>query len=184
VIVNATAIFERLMSSIPDSLANVPQGSGIYALYDHEGDPRYIGITGKDLRDRIYSRHAAGDGNSHKFSTVYNAGRMFHTRRHPATCSTDGAVAKELRRHFARRHCAAVAIPLPGVSFQQLLALEHEVCRLVPPDARRWNDTRALEVMEPTELVNDLLRSLGWDGRRLAAVERQAERWHSLKSSV
>ncbi len=182
--VNPTAILECLMSTRPDALADVPHGSGIYALYDHEGEPRYIGITGNDLRDRIYSRHAAGDGNSHKFSTVYNAGRMFHTRRHPATCSTDGAVAKELRRNFARRYCAAVAIPLPSLSFQQLLALEHEICRLAPPDARRWNDSRALEVIEPTELVDDLLLSLGWDCRRLAAVSRQAERWNSIKSSV
>jgi hypothetical protein len=172
------------MSSRPEPLANVPDGRGIYALYDHEDEPRYIGITGKDLRDRIYSRHAAGDGNSHKFSTVYNAGRMFHTRKHPATCSTDGVVAKELRRSFARTYCAAVAIPLEVASFEELSALEREVCRLAPPDALRWNNSRALEAIEPTDLVDDLLRSLGWDSRRLDALDRQAERWNSFASSI
>ena len=70
------------------------------ALYDHEGHARYIGITAKCLTDRILKRHVGGDNNSHKFSTVYNAGRMFHARKAAASCPRDGKIAKELRRLF------------------------------------------------------------------------------------
>src|SRR3546814_13936299 len=92
-----------------DLLETVPQGQGIYALYDHEGHARYIGITAKCLNDRIFKRHVGGDNNSHKFSTVYNAGRMFHARKAAAFCPRDGKIAQELRRLFVREHSLAVA---------------------------------------------------------------------------
>ena len=168
---------DTLMNAAPVCLADVPAGPGIYALYDHSGRPRYIGITAKCLNDRIFRRHAAGDGNSHKFSTVYNAGRMFHSRKDSATCSVDGPIAKELRRLFIRSHCAAVAIPFRGYGKTQLLALEAQVCELAPDEMTRWNNARVLETEEPTELLDSFLLSLGWPDGKLAAVERQANRW-------
>lgn len=171
---------DRLMNSVPVSLADVPAGPGIYALYDHSGCPRYIGITAKCLNDRIYRRHAAGDGNSHKFSTAYNAGRMFHTRNHVATCSTDGQMAKELRRLFVRKHCAAVAVPLPGYGMERLLPLEAQICASAPDEMTQWNNTRALVAFEPTELLDDFIRTLGWSDGKLAAIDRQAARWKAI----
>ena len=168
---------DTLRNAAPVCLADVPAGPGIYALYDHSGRPRYIGITAKCLTDRIFRRHAAGDGNSHKFSTVYNAGRMFHSRKDTGTCPADGPISKELRRLFIRSHCAAVAIPLRGYGKTQLLALEAEVCELAPDDMTRWNNARALEAEEPTELLDSFLLTLGWPATKLAAVERQANRW-------
>jgi hypothetical protein len=173
------ACLDRLMNATPASLADIPAGPGIYALYDHAGRPRYIGITAKCLNNRIYKRHAAGDGNSHKFSTVYNAGRMFHTRYHPSTCSADGPIAKELRRLFVREHCAAVAIPLLPFGMDRLLLLEAQVCGLASEEMTRWNNARVLEAEEPVELVDDFLTTLGWSDGKLAAIERQATRWKS-----
>ena len=174
---DASKCLDTLMNAAPVCLADVPTGPGIYALYDHSGRPRYIGITGKCLNDRIFKRHAAGDGNSHKFSTVYNAGRMFHSRNHPATCITDGPIAKELRRLFIRSHCAAVAVPLPGYGKPQLLALEAKVCEMASDEMTRWNNARALKAEEPAELLARFLVTLGWPDGKLAAVERQALRW-------
>jgi hypothetical protein len=187
---NARICLDRLVTMAPVSLVDVPAGPGIYALYDHMGRPRYIGITAKCLNDRICKRHAAGDGNSHKFSTVYNAGRMFHTRYHPATCAADGPIAKELRRLFVRAHCAAVAIPLPGYGMDRLLSLEAEVCDLAPEEMTRWNNARALEPQEPTELLDRLLANLGWPdsnwrlskgrpcvGTRSDFEPRESKRW-------
>ena len=174
---DASKCLDTLMNAAPVSLSDVPTGPGIYALYDHSGRPRYIGITAKCLNDRIFKRHAAGDDNSHKFSTVYNAGRMFHSRKDPGTCSADGPIAKELRRLFIRSHCTAVAIPLRGYGKTQLLALEAQVCDLAPDEMTRWNSARVLETEEPTELLDSFQMTLGWPDGKIAAVERQANRW-------
>ena len=173
----------RLLDSAPTKLQSVSKGPGIYALYDHEAKPRYIGITERCLRDRIYSRHTAGDGNSHKFSSIYNAGRMFHSRGHPAICSQDGPIAKELRRLFTRAHCSAVAIPLTDVSMKELRALEVAVLAFAPEQATRWNHVRALEPIEPTELVASFVATLAWPRKKLDAIERQSQRWwaHGLR---
>jgi len=175
-----TSILSRLLESTPARLKTIPQGQGIYALYDHEGHARYIGITAKCLNDRIFKRHVGGDDNSHKFSTVYNAGRMFHARKAPTSCPRDGKIAKELRRLFVREHCRAVAIALPGLSWAELLSLEANVLAAAPADAKRWNDARVLSAIDPVDQLNAFLAAIEWPPEKHLAVDRQAERWKSL----
>lgn len=112
-----------------------------------------------------------------KFSTVYNAGRMFHARNDIHSCSNDGPVSEELRRLFARAHCRAVGVPIPGLGKANLFAIETEIRRLAPSIALTWNDLRALDAYEPAEVVDDFLRTLSWPAAKLAAIHRQAERW-------
>lgn len=175
-----TSILSILLESTPTRLKTIPQGQGIYALYDHEGHARYIGITAKCLNDRIFKRHVGGDDNSHKFSTVYNAGRMFHARKAPISCPRDGKIAKELRRLFVREHCRAVAIALPGLSRAELLSLEANVLAAAPADAKSWNDARVLSAAEPIDQLNAFLAKIEWPPEKHLAVNRQAERWQSL----
>jgi hypothetical protein len=170
-------ILHHLLDTVPARLETMPKGRGIYALYDHGGRARYIGITAKCLNDRIFKRHVGGDENSHKFSSIYNAGRMFHARKHPVTCSKDGPVAKKLRRLFVREHCRAVAIPLPRLSKNELLAVESAVLNFAPIEAKSWNETRVLNAYEPTEVLDAFLTTLGWSREKLDAIERQARRW-------
>lgn len=155
------AILSRLLDATPMHLSAVPRGPGIYALYDHAGEARYVGITTKGLRDRIFNRHVGGDNNSHKLSSAYNAGRMFHSRRHPGSCAKDGPVAKELRRLFARVHCPAVPIPLPALQREDLFALEAEVIALAPASALSWNNARQLRAYEPEEAVDAFIGKSG-----------------------
>jgi hypothetical protein len=176
-IVGPKQILDHLLSAPPVRLNAVPTGAGIYALYDHEGRARYIGITAKCLHDRIYKRHVGGDNNSHKFSTIYNAARMFHSRKHPATCMKDGPVSKELRRLFIREHCRAVAIPMYGLEKQKLLEIEAKLLSDAPFESTRWNNVRELQACEPVELLNGFLEELGWPQVKLDAIERQARRW-------
>lgn len=170
-------LLEQLLGSPTVRLNALPTDQGIYALYDHEGVARYIGVTEMGLRRRIHDYHVGGDGNSHKFSTIYNAGRMFHTRGDLFTHAGDGRAAKELRRMFSRRYCGAVGIPLPQCSKTELYALETQVRRLAPKHALSWNDARALDSYEPTELLNDFLKEIGWPSAKSEAIARQAGRW-------
>jgi hypothetical protein len=170
-----------LLETEPVLLTQLPQTQGIYALFDHAGVPRYIGVTAMGLRKRVAQYHVGGDNNSHKFSTVYNAGRMFHTRNDLHTDANDGCIAKELRRLFARAQCRAVGIPLAGLSRTDLFALEAEVRRIAPAVALSWNDVRALDAYEPAEHLDEFLTVLRWPIAKLNAVERQAERWRRKK---
>lgn len=174
-------ILDHLLGTTPLRLEDIKSRvSGIYTLYDHELRPAYIGET-TDFRDRIYSKHASGDGNSHKFSSAYNAGRMFHARKDPRTCGKDGKVAKALRTAFAREFCRAVILEIPGLTRDELRQIEAQVLGLAPSEAKRWNDSRALAASEPFELVDQLLQDLDWDQTRLGAIERQANRWRETK---
>jgi hypothetical protein len=177
-----SVVLRRLLQSPPVRLDEIPDEPGIYALYDHLGRPLYIGITAKSLNDRILKRHAAGDGNSHKFSSIYNAGRMFHDRRNAASCPNDGRISKELRRMFARQHCRAVAIPLPGLSKDRLTRIEAAVLAQAPVEAKSWNDARALDAYEPSGALDTFIATLGWSRDRIEAIERQAVRWARLHS--
>lgn len=170
-------VLERLLKSPTVRLSELPADQGVYALYDHEGVARYIGVTEMGLKKRIHNYHVGGDGNSHKFSTVYNAGRMFHTRDDTFTNAGDGRTAKELRRMFARRYCRAVGVSLPQHSKAELFALEAQIRRIAPQHALTWNDARSLDACEPAQLLNEFLNEIGWPSAKLAAIERQAERW-------
>ena len=139
------AILARLLDTPPLHLSALPSQPGIYALYDHAGQVRYIGVTEKGLKKRIAQYHVSGDDNSHKYSSIYNAGRMFHTKGGDLhSDSSDGRIAKELRRLFARACCRAVGIPLLGLDKVGLFAIETEVKRIAPATATSWNDLRAL----------------------------------------
>jgi hypothetical protein len=178
------AVLARLMETRPQPLNALPQHQGIYALYDHQGKARYIGVTEMGLKKRIAQYHVGGDDNSHKFSTVYNAGRMFHSRNDIHTDNRDGRVAKRLRRLFARSRCHAVAVPLLGLHKIDLFALEAEVRRIAPAAALAWNDLRALNAYEPVEALDAFLNEIAWSTERLQAVERQAARWRQKQSEA
>lgn len=112
--VDSRSIFERLTRSVPINLADLPEEFGIYALWDHERQIRYIGSTPKateGFRTRIYSKHATGsEGRSHKFTQAYCTGRMWRYCKkldHPAAAreqsATDADAAKKLRNAFIRK---------------------------------------------------------------------------------
>jgi hypothetical protein len=173
-------VLRRLITQEPVKLSEVTsRHAGVYALYDHERRPAYIGLS-TDLRRRVWSNHAAGDGNSHKFSTAYNAGRMFHCRKNPYSCPTDGSMAKRLRTLFAREYCGAVIYPLPNFTKHDLDRVEVALRRMAPAEATRWNDIKTLDAREPTELVNQLLTTLNWNAVQQAAIVRQAARHRAL----
>jgi hypothetical protein len=175
----ADDILDVLMTRTPQRLDELPIEQGLYALYDHEGVARYIGVTEMGLRRRIWNYHSSGDNNSHKYSTIYNAGRLFHTRKDPRTDPVDGAIAKELRRLFARERCRAVGYPLPDVSRAELYGLEAQLRRMAPKEALSWNDARALDAFEPKDALDAFLSELDWPAFKIAAIERQAQRWVS-----
>lgn len=161
------------------SLDAVPATTGMYGLRDHFGVVRYIGITDKGFADRL-RRHVGGDGNSHKFSSAYNAGRMYHTRHDALSCKIGGKLAKELRRAFARRFCSASVLPIPGASKTVLETLELAVIAIAPPENVAWNNARALKATEPAAQVDELLASLAWGQERREAIGRQAARWSTI----
>jgi hypothetical protein len=176
-------ILDHLHGAPAQRLSDLPEGQGLYALYDHSGQPRYIGSTTMGLRRRIHDYHAGGDGNSHKFSTVYNAGRMFHARKDPFTDAEDGKIAKKLRRLFARSQCSAVGLELPGISKQELFDLETKVYRLAPPETISWNHARSLPTIDPGRSLDQFIDNLAWPTPWLDAIDRQAARWQDkLKS--
>lgn len=170
-------ILRRLHDELPLQLADIPEGQGLYALFDHVGMPRYIGMTANDLRYRINGNHPAGDGNSHKFSCRYNAGRLFHSRKDPRTDPIDGKLAKTLRAAFARRFCRANVVIISGLTRAQLRDLESLVKSLAPAETILWNDIKAITPSEPAPLVDKLLDELQWDCKSRDALERQAQRW-------
>ncbi len=170
-------ILAFLHQSPPQKLSDLPRGQGLYALYDHEHQPRYIGSTAMGLRKRIHGYHAGGDDNSHKFSTVYNAGRMFHARKDPRTDATDGPIAKKLRRLFARAKCRAVGLEFLDLTKAELFDLETRVYSLAPPETIAWNHKKVLATIDPGQALDDFLDEIHWSERERAAIERQAARW-------
>lgn len=178
-IVNPVEVLSHLLEADPRRLEQLPDIAGLYALRDHLGVVRYIGMTEMGIRRRVLRYHVAGDGNSHKFSTAYNAGRLYHERRDPASQVADGRISKTLRRILAREHCTATAFALPGATKDVLLALEARIIALAPAEALTWNHSRSLPASEPVELVDKLLDHLGWDESQRAAITRQAVRWQT-----
>jgi hypothetical protein len=81
--------FDRLqaqspLTARPVRLEDLPDDHGIYALRDHVGQIRYIGVTASKqvgFHNRINGRHVTGsEGRSHKFSHAYNIGRIWRCR--------------------------------------------------------------------------------------------------------
>lgn len=182
-------ICDRLMGQTSIPLAQVSGTGGIYALEDETGVVRYVGETIGPFFDRIYNRHVGGDDNSHKYSSVFNAGRLWHLSgrdvspiKRALSDPSDGKWAKNLRRQFARSRCHARIFSLPGASKSELKTLEDGVLALLPAQNRAWNESRQLNAYEPKGL-DDFLMSLSLPSSVLQALDRQGERWSSLSPS-
>jgi len=179
-------VFRTLMSDEPVRLEALPSEHGIYALHDHSGTIRYIGITKVDkfgFRGRINSRHVTGsEGRSHKFSHAYNTGRMW---RDKDDGGPDAMAAKALRAVFARRHCRATFVIIPTTLHHELSRLEKAVQAMVPLGILIWgNDRTFVPFSEPTELVDALLGEPSYSSDTRAAVERQAVLYSRRKLST
>jgi hypothetical protein len=184
---NAEAALNQLLNQNPIPLHALTGGGGLYALYDERGVVRYIGETGMPFLRRIHQYHCGGDDNSHKFSTVFNAGRLWHMSsvdvnpiKRTHYVRSDGQIAKELRRLFARAHCLAATVSLPTLTKLDRIALEKELLAIALPQNRLWNDKRMLTVYEPEIVLDAFLETLSWPAPKIAAIERQKARWDAI----
>lgn len=178
------AVLKSLLSSQPVKLSDLPYDFGIYALFDHAGEARYIGVTESancGFRNRINSRHVTGsEGRSHKFSHAYNTGRMWRSRTALAAQGpADAKLSKDLRSAFCRRHCSATFVAAPaatksGPFFAALLSLEAQVKALAPSAMRDWENRQFPPEDEPIELVDALLEELRYTPQMREALNRQA----------
>lgn len=185
---NAASVLDQLMTQTPIPLAQVNGASGIYALEDECGVVRYIGETAGSFFDRIFKRHVAGDDNSHKYSSIFNAGRLWHPSsrdvsavKHSITSPSDGKLAKAIRSGFARSECHARIVHSPAVSKAELKLLESAILAITPAENKLWNDSRQLRAYEPRGL-DEFLASLAPPASVLQALDRQGDRWKSLSS--
>ncbi len=183
---NPREALELLLEETPTALPKLQGAAGLYSLADEKGVVRYIGETGMGFHRRIHSYHCAGDDNSHKYSTVFNAGRLWqmssvdvNPAKRAVTDAADGRIAKELRSLFARSTCVARTIELPFLTKPQRQAFESAVLALAPGENTRWNDSRLLVPYEP-EGLDDFLTSLSWPSVKLEAIERQSVKWRYL----
>ncbi|ESX80270.1 hypothetical protein X759_14140 [Mesorhizobium sp. LSHC420B00] len=179
---DAGQVLEQLVNGEPSRLDALPRDYGIYALHDHHGDIRYIGITKGDKNGfygRVFSRHVSGsEGRSHKFSHAYNTGRMWREKRDN---SPDAGVAKHLRTAFVRRHCHASYVIVPPAFWSDLPRLELAVQANAPDGMFAWGSKRAFDPLpEPKEMVDALLDVLRFTPAQCAAIERQAALWRKL----
>jgi hypothetical protein len=158
------------------SLDDLPEAQGIYALADHRGALRDIGMTvNASFRKRIYNRHVTGsEGNSHKFACAYNVGRMWYKKKCSDQDPTDGFLARRLRQVFIRRHCRAMYVPLQ-LKKAELQTRESGALNIARIGMRDWNGKRFWSQPEPRELVDSIIEDLGWSSANCGAIERQAK---------
>jgi hypothetical protein len=182
----ASEVLDRLLNSESLALRSIVGGGGIYALQDELGVVRYIGKTDGQFRKRIESYHCNGDDNSHKYSTIFNAGRLWHMSQRDinpvkrAVCNqADGKVSKELRRLYARSRCRARTCDLSYLSKQVLSGLELSVLEISPTESKLWNKSRNLSAYEPEDL-DYFIETLSWPTVKIDAINRQKIRWNSL----
>jgi hypothetical protein len=178
------AILQKLQEQMPVALADLPNEHGVYALFDHSGSIRYIGVTeSPDMGfwRRIFQYHVTGsEGRSHKFSQAYNTGRMWRSRKgNPEQLTVNAKLAKSLRTKFCRTYCKAtyVAIPrsaAPDNFFQFLTQLESQIQRIAPSVMRTWEGIKFRAVAEPIELVDKLIASAGFSSTDCSAFDTQA----------
>lgn len=171
-----STVLRDLVSREPVRLGALPHDHGIYALHDHTGTIRYIGITksiDSGFFDRIHNRHVTGsEGRSHKFSHAYNTGRMWRAKW---DASPDAVLAKRLRTELIRRHCRATFVTVPPSLWDELPRLEIAVQALAPGSMLEWGGKRGFAPLsEPTDLVDAVLDDLDFTPDQRAAVERQA----------
>ena len=185
IVISPSAVLDILTSSPPIELRALPSTRGVYALFDHLGEPRYIGVTGrgdKGFRDRIHNRHVTGsEGRSHKFSQAYNVGRMWRCRSaHPIQAVADATISKRLRTEFIRRFCRATVYEINwgGLEaksyFSALTDLESQIQTVAPVMMRDWEGISFAPSIEPASYVDQLLKDLRWTEEQLSALHRQA----------
>ena len=184
----APRVLTSLLDQKPTQLPSLPKAGGIYMLYDHIGEPKYIGMTGpeKGFLDRIYKRHRTGSEHvSHQYSAYYNVGRMWRDRNVAQAC-TDSKTSKMLRNKFIEKYCLAayVEVDLPKPALE---ALEAEVIRIAPLKVKLWNGNRnAVHLSsEPVELVDEIIAALNLSMSQVEAINRQNKRYSNrlLKNS-
>jgi hypothetical protein len=172
----AAEVLRELKTQKLNKIDELPPAVGVYALADHFGDLRYIGITAAvSFRDRIYSRHVDGsEERSHKLACNYNIGRMWRDRKCADHVPGDAKISKDLRREFIRRHCLAACHPL-RLSNAALEGLEKELLSIAPHEMTSWNGTRKRvnSGPEPRILVDALISELRLSSDERAALERQ-----------
>jgi hypothetical protein len=181
-LLDPSAILHDLTSRDPMRLEQLPRNHGIYALHDHAGAIRYIGITksiDSGFYDRIHNRHVTGsEGRSHKFSHAYNTGRMWRAKKDGRR---DASLAKRLRSEFIRRHCRATFVTVPPSLRTELPKLEIAVQAVAPTHMLDWGGKRAFaSLAEPKELVDSLLDDMCFSPEQRAAIERQAALYAAL----
>ena len=179
-------IFEKLTSSKSKSLIGLPNAFGIYALWDHENEIRYIGCTPKGTEGfsiRVGNKHVTGsEGRSHKFSQAYCTGRMWRycKKLDPESASRDqnsgdAKLAKKLRTLFIRKHCGITFVEIPNNDktdyFSYLTSLESQVQNMAPASMRAWEGVGFKPYAEPTLLVDQLINENY--SLRLAAERQQ-----------
>jgi hypothetical protein len=180
-------IFKKLTSSEPKPLMGLPDTFGIYALWDHEKQIRYIGCTPKateGFRVRVGNKHITGsEGRSHKFSQAYCTGRMwrFCKKLDPehalhAQDTDDAKLAKKLRTLFIRKHCGVTFVEIPKNDatnyFNDLTSLESQVQSMAPASMRAWEGVGFRPCVEPSSLVDLLIDE---NPNLRAAAESQQE---------
>lgn len=178
------AILLALQQQAPIKLASLPDEHGVYALIDHTGLIRYVGVTESSamgFRRRIYQYHVTGsEGRSHKFSQAYNTGRMWRSRSaNNQQAPAYAKLAKSLRTTFCRTFCKAAYFSVtrdecPENFFGFLTHLEREVQRLAPTSMRQWEGIHFPSVPEPVALVDRLIESLNLSQAEREALDVQA----------
>ncbi|MCC5641267.1 hypothetical protein LC593_36820, partial [Nostoc sp. CHAB 5844] len=158
-------------------IEELPHAFGIYALADHLGAIRYIGMASSTtFRDRIFSRHVNGsEERSHKLACNYNIGRMWRDRKSQFHVPSDAKLAKRVRREFIRRHCGAACVPLSWPK-QDLRDLEKRLLAIAPAEMTSWNRSRIRinQLPEPRNLVDSIINDMGLSEAEIEALERQS----------
>jgi hypothetical protein len=164
-------ILQALRDSVPMGLVDLPGRFGLYALWDHTSQIRYIGCTPKRTEgfdQRVGHKHVTGsEGRSHKFSHAYCTGRMWRYVKglHPVGSQTaqrdeDARLAKRLRTLFIRRYCRVTIVEVAEIGgdyFADLVRLETDTKLLAPESMKLWDGLRFTPHGEPEELVDALL---------------------------
>ena len=144
-------------------LSQLPALHGIYALADHAGIIRYIGVTKSErmgFHNRIHNYHVRGSiGRSHKYSHAYNSGRMFSPRK---DTSSTARAARDLKAAFCRARCKAAYVAIdrsavPGDYFTYLRRLESAVQALAPSHMRDWEGLNFKSLPEPKDALDAFL---------------------------
>lgn len=179
----APEILNELMLAKPRQTSEAPKDArGIYGLFDHLGEFRYIGSTSstnQTFYERIHHRHRTGsETHSHYFARMYNTGRMWRLRNDLET-KVDGDVAKRLRNAFIAHHCRAVWIPLPDHA--PIADLEAEVIAMAPAAMTAWNNRGMEAYDEPEALVDAMIDRLGLSPFERTALNSQRDRFLARK---